>query len=351
MDAPLPRNNPFLSGHEDAEKMFLNAWKTGKFPHSWLISGPEGIGKATFAYRIARFLLAADENRRQDYMSLNISESNPVYRLVANDSHPDLKVLERDFIESDRKKIIKAIRDGDALDEEQIQGLKKSAVIRIDDVRTINEFLSKKSFDGNWRIVIVDTADDLNTASANAILKILEEPPAKSLLLLISNFPNRLLPTIRSRCAKLNLQSLSDNTVALLLRRYAPELSEATVAGIVKICAGSIGRAINYAQNDGLILYGNLEKLFYAGTNFDLDLAIALSNAAAADEAVWNLTSELVFKFISDCIKGGENVCQLGDVWEKTLQILNETAALNMDKKQAMLNIFSMICEAMSNAD
>ena len=105
MEAPQPRNNPFLIGHEEAEQLFLNAWKAGTIHHAWLISGPEGIGKATFAYRIARFLLSADESRRLDYKSLNISENNPVYRLVAGDSHPDLKSIERDFIESDKKKI------------------------------------------------------------------------------------------------------------------------------------------------------------------------------------------------------------------------------------------------------
>lgn len=346
MSALLPQNNPFLSGHEEAESVFLNAWKAGALHHSWLITGVEGIGKATLSYRIARFLLSADENRRQEYTSLNVSENNPAFRLVANGSHPDLKVLERDFIEGDKKKIIKAIRSGEALNDEELQDLKKSSVIKVDEVRTINEFLNKKSFDGNWRIVIVDSADDLNTASANAILKILEEPPAKSLLLLVCHNPNRLLPTIKSRCAKLNLQPLAPDTVASLLRRYAPDLSEAAVTGIAKISSGSIGKALTYVQHDGLALYANLEKLFFAGKNFDLSLALDLSDAAAADENVWDLTVELVLKFLSDYVKGCENVQKVGEAWALTLQILNETTALNMDKRQAMLNIFSTICGA-----
>ncbi len=350
MNAPSPRTNSFLSGHDEAEKIFLNAWKAGALHHSWLITGPEGIGKATLAYRMARFLLAADENRRQEYTSLAITENNPAFRLVANGSHPDLKVLERDFIESDKKKIIKAIRDGDALNDDELQDLKKSAVIKVDEVRTINEFLNKKSFDGNWRIVIVDSADDLNTASANAILKVLEEPPVKSLLLLVCHNPNHLLPTIKSRCAKLNLQPLAQETVVSLLRRYAPDLSETAMAGIAKISSGSIGKAINYAVNDGLNIYGNLEKLFYAGNKFDLNLAIALSDAAATDENVWDLTVELVLKFLSDFIKSGDNVRQIGEAWEKTLLVLNETTALNMDKRQAMLNIIATICKAVADA-
>lgn len=351
MEVPQPRNNLFLTGHEEAEQLFLNAWKAGVLHHSWLIAGPEGIGKATFAYRIARFLLSAEESRRMDYKSLNVAENNPVYRLVANDSHPDLKSIERDFIESDKKKIIKAIRDGEALDEEQLQDLKKSSVIKVDEVRTINEFLSKKSFDGNWRIVIVDSVDDLNTAGANAVLKVLEEPPEKSLLLLISHNPNQLLPTIKSRCAKINLQPLAETAVASLLRRYAPELSEAAVSGIAKISSGSIGQALNYARNDGLSLYQNLEKVFYAGKNFDLEKALILSDNAAGDEMVWNLTERLVLKFLSDYAKGGENIRLIGEAWEKCLKIFHETEALNMDKRQAMLNIISTICKAVSNAD
>ena len=96
------------------------------------------------------------------------------------------------------------VKDGEALSDDELQSLKKSAVIKVDEVRTVNEFLCKKSFDGKWRIVVIDSVDDMNTASANAILKILEEPPAKSLLILISHNPNRLLPTIRSRCAKIS---------------------------------------------------------------------------------------------------------------------------------------------------
>ncbi len=349
MTAPLPQNNPFLMGHEEAEKLFLNAWKNNALHHSWLISGTKGIGKATLACRMARFLLSADENRREAYSSINVTENNPVWRLVAGASHPDLKIIERDFIESDKKKIVKAIRSGETLSEDDMQDLKKSTVIKVDEVRTINEFLHKKSFDGNWRIVILDSVDDLNTAGANAILKILEEPPVKSLLLLISHNPNQLLPTIKSRCAKLNLQPLSEDTVASLLRRYMPELSESAVSGIAKISSGSIGKALNYAENNGLALYQNLEKIFYAGKNFDLMTAIDLSGNAAEDEMVWNLTAELILKFLADYSKTGKNIRQIGEAWKKVLKMFNETIALNMDKRQTILNVLSMICKAVSD--
>lgn len=126
--------------------------------------------------------------------------------------------------------MLKAIKDGAALDESELKGLKKSAFIRIDDVRGSTNFWPKSSGDG-WRAVIIDSIDDMNPASANALLKILEEPPAKSILLLISHNVGQLLPTIRSRCTKLVLKPLSDNAVASLLRRYRPELDEAAVKG------------------------------------------------------------------------------------------------------------------------
>ena len=124
---------------------------------------------------------------------------------MVNNAHPDLKIIERDYTDTDRRKILKAIKEGEQLSDEEMKGLKKSAFIRVDDVRTINEFLTKRSADNNWRIVIIDSIDDMNPASANAVLKILEEPPYKTVMMLISHNPNKLLPTIRSRCAKLQL--------------------------------------------------------------------------------------------------------------------------------------------------
>lgn len=347
METVLPHANPFLTGQEAAEELFLRAWKSGNLHNSWLIGGPQGIGKATFAYKAARFLLTADESRKDSYTSLNVSENEPAFRLIANRAHPDLKILERDFIETDKKKIIKAIKDGEAMDEEALSGLKKSAVIKVDEIRTVNDFLRKKSFDGKWRIVVIDSADDLNTASANALLKILEEPPAGSLIFLISHNPYRLLPTIRSRCAKLNLQPLDEIQTASLLRRYRPELNEAEVKGIAGLCGGSIGRAMRYADNGALELYKKLEKLFYAGTSFDLSTAIGLCDEASKNEDVWNLLEELIGQFVSVHIKSGEKVKELSEASECIRMIFRDTLRVNMEKKQALLLIISEMGKAM----
>ena len=346
MNKVQPYENSYFIGHEEAERMFLNAWKNSNIHNSWIISGLNGIGKATLAYRIARFLLSADENNRQDYTSLNVDENNPTFRLIANQAHPDLKVIERDFIDSDKKKIIKAIKEGEAMDEEALGELKKSAVIKVDEVRTINEFLGKKSFDGNWRIVIIDSADELNINGANAVLKVLEEPPAKSLLLLISHNPSKLLPTIKSRCAKIHLQPLSVAEVASLLRRYSSELSEAEVKGIAAISSGSIGHALRYAEHDGLKIYKTLESLFYAGEKFDLSTALELSDKVAKDEELWDLTTELIGYFLKENIISGEKVEQLSNAGEQIRIWLKDVVNLNTDKKQVMFNIINTVSGA-----
>ena len=347
MEKIEPYANPYLCGHHEAEELFLKAWKAGSLHNSLMITGPEGIGKATLAYRMARFLLAADESKKEAYTSLELPENNADFRLVANRSHPNLKIIERDFIDTDKKKIIKAIKDGEALTDDELQNLKKSAVIKVDEIRTINEFLGEKSFDGNWRIVVIDSVDDMNTASANAILKILEEPPAKSLLLLISHNPNRLLPTIRSRCAKINLQPLSEDEVASLLRRYNPKLDEAEVKGLAKISSGSIGKALRYSEYGGLQKYKMLESLFYAREQYNLTDALQFCDEVARDEDAWSLAVELIKHFIAENMKGGERVEELSNAWNKVTTMVNEVASLNMDKKQVMYNIITTICGAM----
>ncbi len=347
MENILPQSNSYLMGHDSAVNMFLSAFKTGTIHNSWLILGPQGIGKATFAFKIARFLLSADINKKEEYNSINITENHPVFKLVSSNSHPDLKIIERDFIETDKKKVIKAIKDGEALDETELQNLKKSSVIKVDDIRTVNEFLSKKSFDGNWRIVIIDSADDMNSNAANALLKVLEEPPYKSILLLISHNPNKLLPTIKSRCAKINLSPLNDDDVASLLRRYRSNLSEVQIKELAKICSGSIGKAINYADNDGLILYNSLQNLFFARTEFDIGKALELALSVSKDEQMWDLCQELIEKFVSDMFLSGEKIEELGVAWDKVKNIFHETVSLNMDKRHAFITIINTICKAL----
>lgn len=347
MEYIYPKDNTYLIGHEKAEKFFLSSFNNKTLHHAFLIDGIKGIGKATFAYKIARFLLTADEAKK--YTSLNVSENDPVFVQVSNNSHPNFKLIERGYTETDKKKIIKAIKDGEPIGDDELQNLKKSSVIKVDEVREINQFLSKKSFDGSWRVVLVDSVDDLNQAGSNAILKILEEPPAKTVLLLISHNVNKLLPTIRSRCCKFHLEPLTEANVATLLRRYVPELSEKEVKGLASISQGSIGQALNYASNSGLEIYEGLQSVFCAGERFDLSDALKLISTAVADENTWQLTIDLILKFLSDMIKSGDKVSELFGLYNDVVKQNQEVLNLNMDKRQTMLNMFYMIAKAMSN--
>lgn len=341
-----PNQNSYLIGHDKELELFLSAFNSKSLHHGWLITGDEGIGKATLAYKIARFLLSAEDGK--EYKSLEIAPDSYIFSQVVNKSHPDFKVLERDFIDTDKKKLIKAINQGEEIDEEMKQSLKRSAVIKVEDVRNVVEFLSKKSFNDNWRVVIVDSADDLNTSSANALLKILEEPPLKSILILISHNPGKLLPTIRSRCARLSLSPLKDVEVASLLRRYMPELKEQEVQGLAKISSGSIGKAMKYAENNALQLYENIKKICYAGDKADGNLLLEVAEQVAFDEDCWDLFQELICRFIHDNLKDAKDFRKLYEAYEEVLKILDDVGRLNMEKKQAMLVIFSSISKGLN---
>lgn len=332
-----PSENTYFIGHEEAICQFLTAYNSGTLHHGWLIGGDEGIGKATFAYKIARFLLSVEPGKKYD--TIEVNPNSPVVAQVMQRSHPDFKVLERDYTETDKKKLIKAINQGDEIDEDMRQSLKRSSVIKVEDVREVVSFLMKRSFNDSWRVVIVDSVDDLNTSSANALLKILEEPPLKSILLLISHNPGRVLPTIRSRCTKLMLSPLKEGEVATLLRRYAPEISEKEVQSLAKISGGSIGRALRYAENDALQMYENIQKICYAGAKGDGELMVDLANEVSGDEDVWDLFSELICRFIRENFPDFDKKRELYAAYENILKILDEAGRLNMDKKQAVLQI------------
>lgn len=342
-----PRNNSFLLGQTKAEELFLKAWKKQTMHHAWILNGPKGIGKATLAYRIVRFLLWADENKKDSYNSLNIPEDSSVFKQVAMGSHPNLMVVERDYIEADRKKIIKAIQKGEALDEEELNGMKKSAFIRVDDIRKVNDFLSKTSFNDNWRIVIIDSADEMNKNAANALLKILEEPPAHTILLLISHNAGLLLPTIRSRCAKLPLQMLNIDETASLLRRYRPNLNEAMIAKIAEMCPQSIGKAIGYADLDAVEMYDNLCKILYAKQKFSLTDLLDFCTSSSADNDAFNLLQELILKFIRENLPHCQDVEALYSCWDETNHMFADCQNINMDKRQMLINLITKISKVL----
>ncbi|WP_309643629.1 DNA polymerase III subunit delta', partial [Phenylobacterium sp.] len=184
-----PNETFTLQGHEAAEASFEDARERGRLHHAWLLTGPEGVGKATFAYRAARRLLGAPAE--PNYGILGAAPDHPVSRQIIAHSHPDILVLER------------VGEDG-----------KPRKVIPVDEARKLSEFFSKSPATAPHRVAIIDAADDLNVNAANAVLKTLEEPPSRGVLLLVSHSPGRLLPTIRSRCRRLAFHALPEDEVA-----------------------------------------------------------------------------------------------------------------------------------------
>ena len=338
-----PRNNNYLLGQVQAEQLFLNAWKGENLHHAWILSGRKGVGKATLAYRIARFMLWADAADKEKYNSLNVPENSPIFRQVADGSHPDLKVLERGLIETDKRKVIKAIQSGDPLDDEELAKLKKSAFIRIDEVRETVDFLSKTSFNNGWKIVIIDSADEMNRNAENALLKILEEPPAKTLILLICHNLGMLLPTIRSRCVKLNLQDLPTNEVASLLRRYRPDLNEKMVAKLSEMSDGSIGTAIQYADHDAIKIYDDLCKIALSKGQGALSDTLEFCRDLAADAEKFALSEELFYKFFRNLMMENKNTEEVYKCYQSAKKMFAECTSINMDKSLMLLNLFNDI--------
>ncbi len=348
-----PIENNRVLGHENAEKIILNAIKTGKIAGSWLFYGPKGIGKATFAYNLAKFILSSDDIHNSDTISFN--EANPNVLQIVSGSHPDLKIVDRGYSKEDREKIAKAISQGDALDESDMQKFKKTTVISVDEVREINKFFSKTSANNGWRIVIVDSVDELNFSSANAILKILEEPPQKSIVILISHNPNAILPTIKSRCAKLAFAPLKMDDFAKVVSNDE---------GLYKLSSGSCGKATAIINNNIMEIYNSFIESLDRYPRVQLNNVITLAEKIVIDEDVFDVFIELLHRFISILLKRIVNAQNIGyinnieeslinkisvlrcvDDWVSYDYSINEqvikTKTLNLDKKQTIINIIT----------
>lgn len=265
--APHPRETLRLIGQEPAENAFLEAFNSGRLHHGWLITGPRGVGKATLAWSIARFLLAtppADEESLfgapPDPTSLHIDPEHPVARRIQAGSEPGLFALRRPY--DDKAKRLKA-------------------QITVDEVRKLKNFFALSAADGGHRVVIVDSADELNVSAANALLKLLEEPPASTTLLLVSHQPSRLLPTIRSRCRELRLSSLSPDDMSLAVRAAGGETSAQENIALAELSAGSVGEAIRLANLDGLALYSELVDVLGTFPDLDRQRALRLAEVVA----------------------------------------------------------------------
>jgi DNA polymerase-3 subunit delta' len=216
-----------IVGQDRAVEQFASAWATRRLHHAWLLAGPKGVGKATFAHAAARRVLADAAGPANELPGLETSAEHPIVKLVEAGSHPDMRWLER-------------------LESETTGKLARN--ISVEQVRGLAELFELSPAMSPWRVAVIDTVDELEPAGANALLKMLEEPPANSLFFLVSHAPGRLLPTIRSRCRRLEFHALGDDAMASILAAEAPQLGTAERQRIIAMSLGSAGRALAFAE-------------------------------------------------------------------------------------------------------
>jgi DNA polymerase-3 subunit delta' len=323
-----PRENPDLAGHEAAEQQLARSFRSGRMHHAWLVTGPRGIGKATLAFRLARWVLARGAERGGEGGSLHVDAAHPVFRMVASGGHPDLRVLQRTVNEKTGK---------------------LRSEVSIEQAREAIAFLHLTPALGGWRVVVIDAVDNLSAAASNALLKALEEPPPRGLFLLVNHAISGALPTIRSRCQRLVLQPLAEEAVAAIVGRAAPALPEDERRALARLADGSPGRALALAAAGGLALLREIEALL--GKLPQLDPAaldrLADKTARAGEEAVGALR-DLLLWWLAERVKAGAGagsarpagLDRWAAVWENTARLFERAEAASLDRKQALLEIF-----------
>jgi len=339
-EAPPPRQTTVLFGHAAAEREFLDAYRSGRIPHAWLIGGEMGIGKATLAYRIARFILASPDPTRRpasEATTLDIDPAHPAVRRVAVNAHSDLLVLERS--EGDSGKL--------------------RTVITVDQVRRLTSFFGSTAGEGGWRVCIVDSADELKfPEGSNALLKMLEEPPAHALFLLVSHAPGRLLPTIRSRCRKLNLKPLAMEdvvgaaTAALGLQADRPRIEQAAQAA-----GGSVARALVLAGGPRLELHQRVIAMLADLPATDPTALHALGDRLDGSDrdalsvfldAVRNwLSRRLDLQQVAEAQRhAASSLARVADVWDRLNRQARDVETYNLDRKPLVFAVFGLLAEA-----
>ena len=330
----IPKSNPTLLGHETQLSSLWADYESGKLAHGWLISGPRGIGKATLAYHFARGLLSGE---------LEMDDSNPIFQRILADSHTDFRVIEPEY---DPKK------------EEFARE------ISVEQAREIAQFMRLTPGESNWRVVIVDSIDQLNVNAANAILKILEEPPAQAILMLISHNPGKLLPTIRSRCRSLRLHPLEEKTFARVLRANAPDIDSSKFAALAELSDFSPGVAMELARQGALDMYAEILEIMAALPALPHkklhDLANTIGTGSVHTQ--WALFSHLMLALIARITKqasgaplsplmAGEGAAlarlatlhspaQWAARWQNTQEQLLLASARHLDYKQVIIAFF-----------
>ena len=319
-----------MIGHAAAAAELAEAMQGGRMHHAWLITGPQGIGKATLAYRFARRLLAGPAADG----ALGLDPADPVFRRVAIGSHADLLTIEREWDEK--------------------RGRMRGEIV-VDDARAISAFLRLTPAEGGWRVVVIDGAEHMNRNAANAVLKMLEEPPPQAILLLTCAAPGRLLPTILSRCRRLALQPLAPPDMEAALAEYLPGTPPAERARLAVIAAGSPGRALLLAEERGLALADIAAEILAEVPAVRplraFEIAEKLGGRAQDDFTPFmTLLRDGLADIVRRAARGQpERLLQVrplaewAELWQSLTRIQDETERLNLDRRQALLSSIAML--------
>ena len=349
---PHPRHTKSVIGHDATQQMLAETIAGGRVHHGWLLAGPEGIGKATLAYSLTRHLLAKPQERDATHRTLNVSETSVAFRQVAALSHPDLLLLRRAW---------------------DVKAKRHTASIPVDEVRRLRAFLGHTAEAAAWRVVLVDTAGDLNTAAANAILKSLEEPPPRTVFILLASEPGRLLPTIRSRCRLLVLPPLgavdlkSAITQAITASDNARPPAPDEWPRLIALSQGSVRRALSVNSTGGLKIYERVQAIFSLLPKIDWTAMHALSDelAGAAAEQRFEQFYEFLLDHLSRLVRAAaaaegtpadlaharqliaaSRLPAFAAAWSEISAAKSEAMALNLDRKSLIMDTVTRLAAA-----
>ncbi len=334
-NVPEPSEHPHLFGHGEAANKLAAAYRAGRLHHAIVIAGPAGIGKATLAFRLAYHLFSYPDAAAAPEQLVQPDPASGVFRMIAQNAHSALLHLTRPA--NDRTKGFRS-------------------VLTVDEIRRVGRFLSLTAHDGGWRVVIVDPADDMNNAASNALLKSLEEPPARTLFVLIAHSLGRLLPTIRSRCQIVRLKPLDDDALWAVLGamgQAVPE-GEAERARLATAAAGSARNALLLTEYGGLEIAGAIGATVTAA-RFDVAEAHRIADAVSGrDQGIqFGLFNQEVLERIaaraSELATAGEAgaATRFSELWREVSSAVSETEIYNLDKKQHVVGTLLRLHDAM----
>ncbi len=340
---PEPEAQTEWYGAAEAEAVLRRGYTSGRMHHAWLITGSKGVGKATLAFRFARFVLANPDPPNMnlsDDLTLAVLADARVSRLIVARAHPDLLVLRRPWDET-----AKRYRNA----------------VTVDEVRRIQRFFGSTAGENGWRICIVDTADDLNINAANALLKMLEEPPKRGLFLLVANRPGQILPTIRSRCGRLDLKPLPPEHLFAAIKERHSQTDDSELRLAVALAGGSLRRAIQALQSGQGSIYrsfidltGDLPALDFTGVHQLAD-AIAIRGKDIEFENFIQLVGDWLSRRVREHTEPAGNLspatkaaslASWATVWEKVRESSLQAEILNLDRKQVVLQVFMALARA-----